>query len=183
MVIQFAKGYEGQSLKKIVGFCLKLYRNETFSSQPNSLKNIRAAVSGIKSWRSNTFLQSRLDDSLKISSQLMVCNNKNLPEEWCCAENNYHFLLTLLPLVEFNCGRTTSENATYFTNPPTSQRICNLMINRMNNEICQVGSNFFRWNPSLKRCTLMKINWAICKTNYDTTIASFFQSIEHIIMS
>ena len=44
-------------------------------------------------------------------------------------------------IVEFNCGRTTSENSTYFTNPTSPQRICNLMINRLNNEICQVRNN------------------------------------------
>ena len=42
-------------------------------------------------------------------------------------------------IVEFNCGRTTSENSTYFANPQSPQRICNLMINRLNNEICQVS--------------------------------------------
>eukprot|EP00093_Oithona_nana_P004803 04803.XXX_226673_223125_1 [CDS] Oithona nana genome sequencing. len=43
---------------------------------------------------------------------------------------------------EFNCGRTTSENSTYFANPQSPQRICNLMINRLNNEICQIRIDF-----------------------------------------
>ena len=41
--------------------------------------------------------------------------------------------------VEYQCGKTTSENGTYFTSPATPQRICNLLINRVNDDICQVG--------------------------------------------
>ena len=42
--------------------------------------------------------------------------------------------------VEFMCGSTTSENGTYFVNPSSPERICNLMINRINDDICQVGT-------------------------------------------
>ena len=41
--------------------------------------------------------------------------------------------------VEYQCGKTTSENGTYFTSPATPQRICNLLINRVNDDICQVN--------------------------------------------
>ena len=41
-------------------------------------------------------------------------------------------------IVEYTCGKTTMENGTYFSNPATPARICNLLINRINDDICQV---------------------------------------------
>ena len=38
----------------------------------------------------------------------------------------------------YQCGSSTAENGTYFSSPSTPQRICNLLIHRVNNDICQV---------------------------------------------
>ncbi len=51
-----------------------------------------------------------------------------------------YFFLLFFP-VEFQCGQTTSENGTYFVNPSTPERICNLMIESVNDDICQVISS------------------------------------------
>jgi hypothetical protein len=50
----------------------------------------------------------------------------------------YNNIVLLYYIVEYQCGKSTSENGTYFTSPATPQRICNLMINRVNDNICQV---------------------------------------------
>ncbi|XP_023322162.1 uncharacterized protein LOC111696693 [Eurytemora carolleeae] len=39
---------------------------------------------------------------------------------------------------EYMCSSSTSENGTYFVNPATPHPMCNLMINRMNDDICQI---------------------------------------------
>lgn len=50
----------------------------------------------------------------------------------------FSLLIFSLPAVKYQCGSTTSENGTYFANPTSTNRICNLMINRLNDQICQV---------------------------------------------
>ncbi len=40
--------------------------------------------------------------------------------------------------VEFSCGASTGENGTSFVSPPSPIRICNLMVSRLNDDICQV---------------------------------------------
>ncbi len=64
-----------------------------------------------------------------------------------CIATTYVFLINIelqkLVIVEFECGRTTSENGTYFVNPSSPERICNLMINRLNDDICQVTATTF----------------------------------------
>ena len=41
--------------------------------------------------------------------------------------------------VSYACGRSTSENGTYFSNPASPQRICTLEVNRISKNICQVN--------------------------------------------
>ena len=52
--------------------------------------------------------------------------------------------------VSYQCGSSTSENGTYFSSPAPPQRICNLLIHRVNDDICQVmilqNSYVFPWN-------------------------------------
>ena len=45
---------------------------------------------------------------------------------------------TIFFLVSYQCGSSTSENGTYFSSPAPPQRICNLLIHRVNDDICQV---------------------------------------------
>ena len=53
----------------------------------------------------------------------------------------FHQLFLQL-LVMFECGQSTSENGTLFMNPSTITRMCNLNINRMNDDICQIRLDF-----------------------------------------
>jgi hypothetical protein len=36
------------------------------------------------------------------------------------------------------CSQSTSENGTYFVNPATPVPMCSLLVNRMNDDICQI---------------------------------------------
>ena len=45
-----------------------------------------------------------------------------------------------------DCNTETSQNGTYFTSPSTIPLVCSLMINPMNENICQVqGTKCFMW--------------------------------------
>ncbi len=65
--------------------------------------------------------------------------------------------------VQYQCGATTAENNTYFASPTTPQRICNLMIDRANNEICQVMRGVYE----LK----LKFTYKLLLYRFDSTLS------------